>query len=120
MLEILPETDERTLVVKASEGLTSRDYEDIFIPQLDQGLSKIGKIRVVIFFDDTFIGWKPGAAWDDIIFGIQHRHDFEKVAVVGKQNWLDWATKIGSYFMDGQVETYTPDSFQDAVRWVKQ
>ncbi len=120
MLEILPETDDNTLIVKASAKLTTHDYEDIFIPQLNQRLNKLGKIRVVMSFDDDFNGWEAGAAWDDFIFGVQHRHDFEKVAVVAQQQWLQWATKIGSYFMDGQVTTYTPDQFQDAINWVKQ
>ena len=120
MLEILPETNDNTLIVKASEKLTCRDYEDIFIPQLNQRLNKLGKIKAVISFDDSFTGWEAGAAWDDFIFGVQHRHDFEKVAVVGQQKWLQWATKIGAYFMDGQVAIYAPDQFQDAVNWVKQ
>ena len=120
MLEILPETDDNTLIVKAIEKLTSRDYEDIFIPQLNLRLNKLGKLRVLMAFDDNFNGWEPGAAWDDLVFGVQHRHEFEKVAVVGEQKWLQWATKIGAYFMDGQVATYTPDQFQDAVHWVKQ
>jgi len=120
MLEIMPETDDKTLVVKASEALSSQDYEDVFIPHLDRRLKKFGKIRVVIYFNDNFMGWKPGAAWDDLVFGIQHRNDFDKVAIVGEQKWLEWATKISAYFMDGQVTTYTPAEFPDAVTWVKQ
>lgn len=120
MLKIMPETDDETLVVKALKTLSSEDYEDIFIPELNRRLNKTGKIRVVIYFDDNFIGWEPGAAWDDFVFGVQHRHDFDKVAVVGGQKWLQWATKVASYFMDSQVATYAPDAFQDAVKWVKQ
>jgi hypothetical protein len=52
--------------------------------------------------------------------GIQHRHDFEKVAVVSDKKWIEWATKIGSYFMDGQVAAYTPAKFNDIVAWAKQ
>jgi hypothetical protein len=70
---------------------------------------------VVLFLDKDFIGWEFGAAWDDAVFGVQHRHDFEKIAVVGDQQWLEWATKIGSYFMEGQVTTYDTTEFQDAV-----
>ena len=120
MLEIMPETDDRTLVVKATKTLSSEDYEDIFIPELKRRLNNFGKIKAAIYFDNNFIGWEPGAAWDDLVFGVQHRHDFDKVAVVGGQKWLQRATKVGSYFVDGQVATYAPDKLQDAVNWVKQ
>jgi len=120
MIEIMSESEGNTLVVKATEMLTSQDYEDVFIPHLNQLIDKYGKIRVLVYLAENFTGWELGAAWDDAVFGLQHRHDFKKVAVVGDQKWLAWATKIGSYFMDGQVATYTPVQFQDAVVWVRQ
>ena len=120
MIAIMQETEGRAFVVKATESLTSQDYEKIFIPQLKQLIDKFGKIRVVLYLDENFTGWELGAAWDDAVFGIQHRHDFEKVAVVSDKKWVEWATKIGSYFMDGQVATYTLAEFKDAVAWVKQ
>jgi hypothetical protein len=120
MIAIMQETEGRIFVVKATESLTSQDYETVFIPQLKQLIDKFGKIRVVLYLDENFTGWELGAAWDDAVFGIQHRHDFEKVAVVSDKKWVEWATKIGSYFIDGQVATYTPAEFKDAVAWVKQ
>jgi|SRR5664279_2618274 SpoIIAA-like len=120
MIAIMHETAGRTLVIKATERLTSQDYEKVFIPQLNQLIDKFGKIRVVFYLAENFTGWELGAAWDDAVFGIQHRHHFEKVAVVSDKKWMEWATKIGSYFIDGQVATYTPAEFQDAVTWVKQ
>ncbi len=120
MITIMPETEGNMLAVKASEKLTSEDYEDIFIPHLKHLIDKFGEVRVVLFLDKDFIGWELGAAWDDAVFGVQHRHDFEKIAVVGGQQWLEWATKIGAYFMEGQVTTYETTEFQDAVAWVKQ
>ena len=120
MITIMPETEGNVLVVKASKQLTSEDYEDIFIPQLKHLIDKFGEVRVVLFLDNDFIGWELGAAWDDAVFGLQHRHDFEKIAVVGDQQWLEWATKIGAYFIKGQVTTYETTEFQDAVAWIKQ
>jgi len=120
MIEIMHETEGKTLVVKATESLTSQDYENVFIPQLNQLIEKFGKISVVFNLAENFTGWELGAAWDDAVFGIQHRHDFEKVAIVTDKKWIEWATKLGSYFIDGQVAIYTPPEFQDAVSWVKQ
>ena len=120
MIEIMSETEDNILVVKATKTLTSQDYEDVFIPQLKLQIDKFGKIRVLIYLDDNFIGWELGAAWDDAVFGVQHRYDFEKVAVVSDKNWVEWATKIAAYFMDGQVATYSLVEFKEAVIWLRQ
>ena len=120
MIEIMPETEDKTLVVKATEMLTHQDYEEVFIPQLKQRIEKFGSIRVLFYLAENFTGWELGAAWDDAVFGIKHRHDFEKIAVVGGQKWVKWATKIGSYLVDGQVATYESTEFQDAIAWLKQ
>lgn len=120
MLTIMRETEGRTLVFKATESLTTQDYERVFIPRLKELIDQFGKIRAVLYLDDKFTGWELGAVWDDAMFGIQHRHDFEKIAVVTDQKWIDWATKIGVHFIDGEIAIYPPTEFQDAVTWVKQ
>jgi hypothetical protein len=35
MIEIMPETEGSVLVVKATEKLTAKDYEEVFIPKMD-------------------------------------------------------------------------------------
>ncbi len=115
MITIMQETEGDTLAVKATERLTSQDYENVFIPRPNRLIKKFGKIRVVFRLAENFTGWEPGAAWDDAAFGILHRHDFEKLAVVRGKAWVEWATRIGSCFIDGEVKTYTPAEFQDAV-----
>jgi hypothetical protein len=120
MITIMQETEGRTLVVKATERLTIQDYETIFIPQLNQLLDEFGEIRLVFYLAEDFTGFELGAAWDDAVFGIQHRHDFEKIAAVSDKKWVEWAVKISSYFIDGEVATYSSAEFQDAVAWAKQ
>ena len=120
MIEIMPETEGKVLVVKATEKLTARDYEEVFIPKINQLIEEYRKVSVVVLLAENFSGWEIGAAWDDASFGIQHRHDFEKMAVVGGSKWLQWATKISFNFMDGQVAIYDIPDFENAVAWVKE
>ncbi len=96
MIEIMSETEGNILVVKATEKLTAKDYEEVFIPKINQLIQEYRKVRVVVFLAENFSGWEIGAAWDDARFGIQHRNDFEKMAVVGGSKWVKWATKISS------------------------
>ncbi len=120
MIEIMPESEGNILVVKATEKLTARDYEEVFIPKINQLIEVYRKVRVVVLLAENFSGWEIGAAWDDAVFGIQHRNDFEKMAVVGGPKWVQWATKISFNFMDGQVAIYDIPDFQSAVAWVKE
>ncbi len=120
MVEIMPESEGNVLVVKATEKLTARDYEEVFIPKINQLIEEHQKVKVVVFLDENFSGWEIGAAWDDAKFGIKHRSDFEKMAVVGGPKWVQWATKISAYFMKGQVAFYGIPDFESAVAWVKE
>ena len=120
MIEIMSETEGNILVVKATEKLTAKDYEEVFIPKINQLIQEYRKVRVVVFLAENFSGWEIGAAWDDAKFGIQHRNDFEKMAVVGGSKWVKWATKISSCFMDGQVAVYDTSDLQGAVAWAKE
>ncbi len=120
MIEIMPETKGSILAIKATEKLTTRDYEEVLIPKIDQLIRVFGKIKVVIYLADNFTGWEIGAAWDDAKFGLQHRNDFEKIAVVGGPKWVEWATRIGAYFIDGDVKTYEASDLQAAISWAKE
>ncbi len=120
MIEIMSETEEKILAVKATEKLTFEDYEEVFIPKLNQLIQEYGKIRVLMYFAENFAGWETEAAWDDAKYGIKHRNDFEKIAVVGGSKWVEWVTRISAYFIDGQVKTYEASDFQAAISWVKE
>ena len=117
MIEILPESNAAILVVKASKKLTAHDYESVFIPAMDERIKSYGKIRVVFYLDENFTGWDFEAMWDDAKFGMTHRHDFEKIAVITEQKWMEWATNLGSHFIEGQVKTYPSHNFKDAINW---
>jgi len=118
MIEILPESSENLLAVKATEKLTAKDYEEIFIPKLNELIRQYGKIRVLFCLADSFKGWEFGAMWDDAKFGIKHRNDFEKIAVAGGPNWVQWATKIAAHFIKCDVKTFKTEELQEALNWI--
>ena len=118
MIEILPESHENILFAKATGQLTIDDYEQVFIPKLNELIKEYGKIRVVLYLDENFSGWEIGAMWDDAKFGIQHLNDFEKVALVGGEKWTQWMTNIGSYFIKGEVKTFDHPALPEALAWI--
>jgi hypothetical protein len=120
MIELLQETQGNTLVVKATAKLTAKDYEEVFIPKLKELIQNHGKVRAVIYLDDNFEGWELGAMWDDAKFGIHHMNDFDKIAIVSSKKWIEWASKIGSHLMKGQLKPFDGSQLQEALVWIKE
>ncbi len=119
MMEILPDSDDNVLAVKATEKLTSEDYEATFVPEIERRVSEQGKVRVLVYLDENFRGWDLGAAWDDTKFGLSHRKDFEKIAVVGGPKWIEWGVKIGKPLVPGEIKTYDGPELNQAMEWIK-
>jgi hypothetical protein len=120
MISFLPENDDRILIAKAEEKLTAKDYEDVFIPRLEKMLQKNKKLNLVFYLSEGFRGWELGAAWDDAKFGLMHRHDFGKIAVVGGPKWVEWCTKVGAHLVKGEVKVYKENELEVAIKWVRE
>ena len=120
MIEIMSESENNLLVIKAIDKLTVQDYEEVLIPRLEKILEEFDKIKGVVYISEGFRGWELGAAWDDAKFGMRHRKDFEKIAIIGGAKWIEWTTKIGSYLISGEVKVYKQDEFNSAIEWVRE
>lgn len=119
MIEILPESAGNILGVKATGQLTDEDYKKTFIPALEKVLKESGKVKALFYMDPDFKGWDLHAMWDDAKFGVKHKDDFEKIAVVGGKKWIDWAVKLDAHFMKGEVKTFSGTELEQAWTWVK-
>ena len=97
--------------------MTTADYEDVLIPQLDRLSEEYGKLRVLFYMDEGFAGWEWSAAWEDAAFALKRRADFEKIAVVGGPHWVARCMKFTAFLIAGDVRTFLADRLQDA--WVK-
>ena len=107
MIEILPETQGKVLAIKASGKLTDANYRDILLPRLEQIIQEQGNARVLCVMPPHFHGWEMDAMWDDATFGMTHRTDFEKFAVVGAKPWIEWGAKLGARFMKTELQTFS-------------
>jgi hypothetical protein len=119
MIEIMPESNGPALALKATDKLTDADYKEVLIPKIEEIIKQSGKAKVLLYLPEDFAGWEPHAAWDDAKFGLRHRNDFEKLAVVGGPKWVEWATKIASHFMKGEVKTFSEAHLGEAIDWVR-
>ncbi len=119
MIEIMPESNGSLLAVRAVGILTHADYRDVLVPKVEEIIKQFGSARVLLYLTEACGGWQLHAAWDDASFGIEHRRDFEKVAVVGGPRWVEWAAKVGALLLKGEVKTFAEDDLQEALDWIQ-
>ena len=77
--------------VQANDKLSVSDYRDIWLPKLSELIAEHGKVRTLLYLDETFQGWEPAALLNDVQFWITHTNDFDKIAIVGCPEWIEWA-----------------------------
>jgi hypothetical protein len=119
VITIMPQSHDNILGVQGTGKVTNQDYLDVLIPQLEEVLKKYGKARFLYYLDEDFTGWEMGAMWEDAKFGLKHKDDFEKIAVVGGPKWIAWGTKLFSYFLEGQVKIFAFEELQAAWDWLE-
>ncbi|MGI2109424.1 STAS/SEC14 domain-containing protein [Shewanella frigidimarina] len=105
------------VTLKAIGTLTHEDYL-VITPMLEGALSQVDQPKVSLFLDATELdGWDLRAAWDDLKLGLKHKSEFERVAILGNKDWLEWAAKIGSWFIAGEIKYFEDED--DALKWLR-
>ena len=118
MIEFMDESTSKYLGVRVSGKLTDKDYKDVLVPRLEEAFKLQGKLDLLVYMDDGFEGWDAHAAWDDMSFGLKHAGDFDKLAIVGGAEWIEWCVKACSFLFKGEVQTYRGDQLEKAWEWV--
>ncbi|PKH33983.1 STAS/SEC14 domain-containing protein [Shewanella sp. ALD9] len=105
------------VTLKAIGTLTHEDYL-VITPMLEGALSQVDQPKVSLFLDATELdGWDLRAAWDDLKLGLKHKSEFERVAILGNRDWQEWAAKVGSWFIAGEIKYF--DDEDDALKWLR-
>ncbi len=118
MIEILPESHDNILGVRATGKLTDEDYQKVLIPALEEVVKKYGKSRLLCYMDDNFQGLEIKAMWDDAKFFFPHQDDFDKMAIVGGKKWIELLMKLFARLMQGETRIFPGARLQEAWDWI--
>ncbi|NQY26978.1 MAG: STAS/SEC14 domain-containing protein [Piscirickettsiaceae bacterium] len=106
------------LSLKVSGKLTHEDYQ-IITPMIDSALSTVTKPKINALVDVTELeGWELRAAWDDFKLGLKHGSEFEKIAIFGNKKWQKTISKIGSWFIAGEIKYF--ENEKDGLAWLSE
>lgn len=96
--------------------LTHSDYQ-LLTPMLEQAIGGLTKPRINALVDARdFQGWELRAAWDDFKLGMKHGSAFHRIAVVGHNPMQGFVTRLGGWFIEGQVRYFEDEG--DALAWL--
>lgn len=118
MLRVMPISEGNFLAVEVFGTLTEQDYKERFIPQMDALIEKEGKIDILFVFHDPHQEIEWGAIWDDCFYGLKHRKDFNRVAIVGGPQWVTWFEKVASLVTTSTLRFFPHDAVVEALDWV--
>jgi hypothetical protein len=76
-------------------------------------------LSILFLMDETFTGWELGAAWDDAAYGLKHRADFARIALVGGPKWVGWCMAATGFLIKGEIRTFPAEHLQKAWAWVE-
>lgn len=117
MFEILPESHDSRIALKASGTLTHADYQKL-TPLLEARIAESGPLSAMMDMAD-FTGWELRAAWDDFILGITHMGDFERIALVGDRKWEELAARVADRLMKAKVRFFDVSQRDAAWAWIE-
>jgi len=96
--------------------LTHEDY-GLFVPMIDKAMKETPDVKMDMLVDLCELeGWEPRAAWDDFRFGLAHRSDFKKLAIVGNARWQKLAAKLSDWFAGGETRYF--EDRTSALAWL--
>lgn len=119
MIEILAQSHDNVLGIKASGKVTDKDYKEVIIPKLDDILSEYGRGSFLYYLSNEFEGFELGAIWDDIKYASGHHDKIDKVALVGGPKWIEWTSKICGHLVKAEIKTFEEDQLDTAWQWLE-
>lgn len=119
MIEILPQSEGNLIAMQIGGKLTLEDYKASWVPRLEQAIETHGKVRVLIYLDETFDGWETAVLWEDAKVGLKNITAFHKIALVGGPEWIAKITEVVGHLMPGTIKTFPAGALEEGYSWIE-
>ena len=119
MIEKLKDLPQGIDGVRAIGKISKEDYEQVFVPFLDEARREGRHIRFIYQIGPEFEGFTPGAAWEDAKIGIHFLRLFDGCAVVTDLAWIRELTRLAGFLMPCPVSVFNNTEFAGAVDWLR-
>jgi hypothetical protein len=109
---------EGILLLSPGSPLESTDFEKL-AQEVDPYIEQHGKLHGLMIDAESFPGWKDFAGLlAHLRFVKNHHQKIQKVAVVSDSNFLSYAPKVASHFVQAELKHFPSSQKEDALRWL--
>lgn len=118
MIELIQGLPPGTLGFRAHGQVTVEDYERILIPDVEAAFALNRKLRLLYVTADDFVGFDPGAMWNDAKIGARHISGWDRVALVTDVPWLRMAATTMGFMVPAHFRLFASAELAEAKRWI--
>ncbi len=118
MLKIINDLPNNVLGIEAVGKITGTDYEDVFIPAIDEKLKAHKSLRLLYYLGPDFTGFSLKAMMDDAEVGIKHISAWDRVALVSDHPLINELAKLFGHLLPGEVQVFTNTGLDEAKKWI--
>ena len=114
MITINQESNNLVIAMVLSE-FTLADFKELE-KAADYALQSQDKTSLLVDLSDM-LSFTVDVAWEEIRFARQHAKDFDKIAVVTDDQWVQWSAWLARIFTDAEMQIF--DDYVTALAWVQ-
>ena len=115
MLELIDGLPGNVVGIAVSGRLTMQDCQDVLVPAMEKSLKRHEKIRLYYELNSRF----PGAAWDELDFGLEHASRCERVAIVTDIGWVRLTVKALRFLIPSEIRVFPTVQADEGRAWIR-
>lgn len=104
--------------IQAVGEVTEVDLKNVLLPGLAALVERHGEIYYLLVLDTKVENFTAGAWIQDMIAGIKHLNQWEKMAIVTDQKAVEKFTDIFSYVTPGEAKGFSLAELDKAIAWL--
>ena len=119
MLEIMERSHGRHLGLRVDGRIDEAEYAPVRAA-MEELIAEHGTIRVLVHLE-RLGAIEPKAFWEDLKFSLKHVRDFDRMAAVGDQAWLEPYVKIFGPLVPGpgKAKAFRSNELEAAWAWLE-
>ena len=118
MIEVLNEFPDNVIAFACRGRVTREDYETVLIPTVTLAFQRHHKLRLYYEIGRDFEGVEASAVWEDLVIGVEHLLQWERMAIVTDVGWIEQAFKVFRFLIPGEVRLFATDQVGLAREWI--
>lgn len=119
MIEAIENLPDGVVGFRAKGKVTKQDYEQVLIPKVEAAFKHHKNLRFYYELGKEFTGIDPGAAWEDMLVGMEHFRHWQRAAVVTDVEWLRTTVNTLRFLMPGHIRVFGTAQAADAQKWIQ-